>query len=128
MGSECFKILIGSIEYGPVTQFVPDEDDGSFQDGTSVKWLCKDCADEAGLYLDELNTECCELCRTTFVPKEAYLSESVIRLEWGGLIQNESTKGPRIVFVSDKSAHVHFSCACDTWGLPLWNLGYADDG
>jgi hypothetical protein len=126
---ECFRIQIGGVSYTKEkVVFSPDGD--SFEDGSTVKWLCARCASNVQLYIEELGTDKCELCKTTFVPQEAYLSESVMRLEWGCLENNSSSKGAQVVFVPDKapdkSAHVHFSCACNIWSLPLWSLEHDD--
>jgi hypothetical protein len=126
--SELFKITIGGVQYEKDdVVFYPDEGEGSFEDRTFIKWVCRACSESAGLYLDELSVDCCELCKQQFVPRDSYLSESVIRFEWGYIKKNKTGKGPDSVFCPDSFAHAHFACACDIWGLPLWNLGHADD-
>lgn len=125
--TELFKITIGGILYeNGATVFYPDEDNGSFEDGSVIKWLCSRCASSSNVYVDELEQDICKICNSSFIPQDAYLSESVIRIEWGCIVENTSNRGPPTLFVADVGANAHFACACDDWGIPLWNLGHVD--
>ena len=109
--------------------FVQDYND-HFRDDTKTKWLCRQCAEIVGLYIENLELDACRvpegetICGCTFEPIESDNSESVLLVEWGKFCPSD--KGPDEVFIANHSAHVHFNCACDGWGLPLWNIDPSD--
>ena len=130
-GDSCFRIRVGGVEHDIEngTQFAQTLQD-CFEDGTYIKWLCRRCAENAELFIDELKLDDCQApegtgcCNCDFEPLSSEDSGSVLRIEWGQVVT--SNKGPGEMFVSEAAGHVHFNCACDGWGLPLYSLDPQD--
>lgn len=126
-----FRIRIGGVTYDEYhgALFQQDEND-YFRDHSKTKWLCRQCAEESGVYVAQLDTDTCrapedtEQCGCTFEPLESDQAESVLLVEWGQFCPSQ--KGPGEMFMSSQSGHVHFNCACDGWGLPLWSIEPSD--
>ena len=133
IGPGVFKIRIGGVTYDDNhgARFIQERCD-SFRDGSTTQWLCVRCADQQGVYIDDLETDVCGAidggtrCGQTFEPAESYQAETVLLLEWGKLMDNVSGKGPSVTFVSEVSGHIHFVCACDVWRIPIWNIEPTD--
>lgn len=132
LGPGAFRIRIGAVTYDSHfgALFCQDPCD-HFNDETKTKWLCPYCAEQSGIYIDELLDEqgrpdrCMvrdggKPCFQTFEDVDSEKSESVLLVEWGQFCQSE--KGPGEMFITSQFAHVHFVCACDGWGLPLWSI------
>lgn len=126
------RIRIGAVEYTDVgAEFLAEDGVDEFRDGELVKWLCPTCCLTYGVYLGELREDACmisdgyDVCGMSFEPAESMQSESVLLVEWGYLVESHG-KGARIQFIAstdpDERGHVHFTCACEGWNLPLWQL------
>lgn len=139
IGPEVFRIRIGGVSYDEdengttLVQFVQQPGVDSFQDGTTIKWLCRSCAVERGILLRELDYGTCQIyhgkdcCGMGFEPLSEHSSDCVLEVERGTLHKNESGKGPSVVFITQDGGCVHFNCACDDpWRLPLCDLRSPD--
>jgi len=139
-GPGVFRIRIGGVTYDEQhgALFIQERCD-SFRDGSMTQWLCVRCANQHGVYVDDLEDDVCgavdgrSSCGGTFEPIESEQSETVLRLEWGTVMENISGKGPGETFVVQKDedgdligGHIHFICACDAWRIPLWDIEPAD--
>ena len=128
-----FRLRIGAVYYDDNhgAQFIQEECDG-FRDGTLTNWLCRECGAQNDVYIDDLEDNICgavdggNRCGQTFEPADSPQSETVIRLEWGGFSPNKSGKGPDMKFVPEVGGHIHFNCACDSWGIPIWDVEAQD--
>jgi hypothetical protein len=131
VGPWAFRIRIGGVTHDEFhgTLFVQDPAD-HFLDYTKTKWLCRRCAEESGLWIGHLKLDACRVpdglitCKQPFQPVEEPNCESVLLVEWGQFCTGD--KGPGEMFLAANSAHVHFNCACDGWGLPLWSISPGD--
>jgi len=132
-GPGVFRLRIGGVTYDENhgARFIQERCD-SFRDGTLTKWLCVNCAAQHKVYVDDLEYDVCGAvggrarCGMTFEPVESSQSETVLLVEWGSLCENASGKGPAEAFITEVGGHIHFSCACDVWGMPIWNIDPAD--
>ena len=134
-GPEAFRILIGGVTYDTRNRlrFIRGVDE--FRDGSKTKWLCRRCALEHDIYVDELEFDICRAvegqtpCNEPFEPLDGIgePSECVLRIEWGKFVFNEGGKGADVGFEPLKPkevncGHVHYNCAESAWGLPLYSI------
>jgi hypothetical protein len=76
-GPWLFRIRIGGTIYDNQEMLFVQDPIDQFQDSTKVKWLCGQCAENAGLQIDNLEIETCRApegihgcCDRTFQPVE----------------------------------------------------------
>jgi hypothetical protein len=129
----CFRLRIGGVLHDEVhgVQFTQRPED-HFEDGTQTKWVCQRCAANAGIFIEELETEYClgpnddgDICGEQFQPDTEDDSECVLLIEWGQM--EPSDKGPGEMFLAHVSKHIHFWCACNGWtNLKLESIGPTD--
>ena len=130
-GPEAFRIRIGGVAYDERhgARFIQESYD-EFRDGSQIKWLCRSCAVEHDVFVDELELDVCRAvegrthCNNTFEPACSKQSETVLLIEWGAFTCGD--KGPGVTFVSAAKGHIHFNCACDAWRLPLYDIPPAE--
>jgi hypothetical protein len=124
-----YQLWIGAVAYDDDGAFFVQEDHDSFRDGENMKWLCAKCADDNNVFIDDLTLDYCRAvdgCGREFEPVQSDQSECILLLEWGELIENDSNKGPDIVFRPEIAGHIHFNCAVDSWNIPLWSIDASD--
>lgn len=116
------RIKQGGADYRKFgAQFVCEEE---FEDGDRLKWLCFRCATGKAIFTKLLDFDLCILCNNTFEPADSLQSDCVLLVETGEM--KSLDKRPGKGFVPSSGGMVHFVCACDDWGLPLWALDRKD--
>lgn len=137
-GPEVFRIRIGGVAYEEdangttLVQFVQKAGHDHFEDGSTIKWVCRHCAIQRGIRTGELDYGSCEIsngseCGMGFEEWTEPGSDCVLEVERGVLHENGGGKGPSVVFITKEGGCVHFNCACDDpWRLPLCDLPNLD--
>jgi len=138
-GPEVYRIRIGGVSYeedkegATLVQFIQEPGKDYFQDGSTAKWMCRDCARDRGILTQELDYGSCQIdnegdrCGMSFEEWTQPGSDCVLEVERGMLHKNNSGRGPPVIFITEEGGCVHFNCACDDpWRLPLCELQSSD--